>query len=88
MRFSVAAPLVVAVTAAAAAVDAFDDLGVGREVDDRQLVQGDNQRPCEVGDCQWGVYGSVDVKRFWVTHPNVFWRCHKPGLMAMTFDDG
>jgi hypothetical protein len=58
----------------------------------RELVQGGNgQVPCEPddsGSCQWGVNGGADVKRFWVEHPNVFWRCHKPGLIALTYDDG
>ena len=54
----------------------------------RGLVQGNNQEPCPSIGCHWGLDGGTYVKSLWVTHPNVYWRCQEPGVIALTFDDG
>jgi hypothetical protein len=55
----------------------------------RKLVQGNNQVDCDnVNGCSWGNKGSSYIESLWVTHPNVFWRCNEPGMVALTFDDG
>jgi hypothetical protein len=60
-----------------------------RTVGVRGLVQGNNQEPCDDPVfCQWGKAGSVHVKRLFVDHPNIFWRCNEPGMIALTYDDG
>jgi peptidoglycan/xylan/chitin deacetylase (PgdA/CDA1 family) len=35
-----------------------------------------------------GPFGNKEVKPFWESNPNVFWRCTAPGKIALTFDDG
>lgn len=85
MRFSLIAPALVAASSVAVVVDAAEKGVRGG----RALVQGEGQLPCDTaGSCQWGAQERTDVKEFWVTHDNIFWRCHKPGLMSLTFDDG
>lgn len=83
--------LVAAVLGAAASCVSADEHADEPQVGlrGRDLVQGNNQRNCTSPTaCQWGKLGSVDIKKFYVDHPNIFWRCNEPGMIALTYDDG
>ncbi|KNC74199.1 hypothetical protein SARC_13245 [Sphaeroforma arctica JP610] len=35
-----------------------------------------------------GYIGNTWIEDFWTTNDNVYWRCTRPGLIAITYDDG
>lgn len=89
MRFALATPILIVASFVCLADAAKSGI---RGEGDRKLVQGGSgQVPCEPdgsNSCTWGRGSGANVKRFWVEHPNVFWRCSQPGMIALTFDDG
>jgi len=50
----------------------------------RRLVMEDNQEPCDWWGC-WS--GRAYIKPLWMEHSAIYWRCHEPGMIALTFDD-